>query len=120
MLNIIGEEGNGKPSHKIHFLRKILGALSLVSARLEIEYAMQLKSAQSTKILIQTNYTKTCINLNKLRNIYVHIYVGRVNKLSKYFAGASSSSNLLILVWKHAKVVIFSCCCHGCSKEKYS
>ena len=40
--SIIGEEGNGKPPHKLHFPRKKkkkLRALSLVSATLEIEYA---------------------------------------------------------------------------------
>ena len=39
--NAIGEEGNGKPPHDFHFPRKKLRALSLVSATLEIEYAMQ-------------------------------------------------------------------------------
>ena len=38
--NITGEEGNGKRPHKIHFPRKN-SALSLVSATLEIEYAME-------------------------------------------------------------------------------
>ena len=35
-----GEEGNGKPPHKIKFPRKRLRALSLASAMLKIEYAM--------------------------------------------------------------------------------
>ena len=39
--NSIGEEGNGKPTHKTHFPRKKLRALSLVSAMLKIEYATQ-------------------------------------------------------------------------------
>ena len=38
----IGEECNGQPSHKVHFLRK-LRALSLVSATLEFEYATQFR-----------------------------------------------------------------------------
>ena len=37
----IGEEGNGKPPHKIPSPRKKLRALSLVSATLEIDYAME-------------------------------------------------------------------------------
>ena len=37
--NAIGEEGRGKPPHEIHFPRKQLRALSLVSTTLEIEYA---------------------------------------------------------------------------------
>ena len=41
MLNAIGEEGNGKPPQKIHFPRQELRALSLASAKLEIEYATQ-------------------------------------------------------------------------------
>ena len=41
MLNTIGKEGNGKPSHEFHFPRKKLRVLSLVSATLEIEYATQ-------------------------------------------------------------------------------
>ena len=41
--NNIVEEGNGTPPHKIYFFRK-LRALSLVSAKLEIEYATQLNS----------------------------------------------------------------------------
>ena len=36
-----GEEGNGKQPHKIHFPRKQLAALSLVSAKLKIKYAME-------------------------------------------------------------------------------
>ena len=39
--NAIGEEDNGKPHHKVHFPRKKLRALSLVSATLEIEYVTQ-------------------------------------------------------------------------------
>ena len=38
-----GDEGNGKPPHKIHFPRKILRFLSLVSAKTETEYATQKK-----------------------------------------------------------------------------
>ena len=37
----IGEEGSGKPPHHTHFPRRKFRALSLVSATLEIEYAMQ-------------------------------------------------------------------------------
>ena len=36
----MGEEGNGKPHYKIHFPRNKLRTLSLVSAKLEIKYAM--------------------------------------------------------------------------------
>ena len=39
--NTIGEEGSGKSPHKIHFCRKKLRALSLISVTLEIESAMQ-------------------------------------------------------------------------------
>ena len=39
--NAIGEEGNGKPPLELHFLRKN-SALTLVSATLEIEYAVEL------------------------------------------------------------------------------
>ena len=38
--NTIDEEGNGKPPYDLHFPKK-LKALSLLSDRLEIEYAMQ-------------------------------------------------------------------------------
>ena len=39
--NVIGEEGNGKPPHKIHFPRNVLRALSPVSAKLKNEYALE-------------------------------------------------------------------------------
>ena len=39
--NAIGEEGNGKPPQKNPLPKKKLRALSLVSAKLEIEYATQ-------------------------------------------------------------------------------
>ena len=40
-VNAIGEEGNGKPPHKIHFPGEKLRALSVVTAMLDVEYATQ-------------------------------------------------------------------------------
>ena len=46
----IGEEGNGKPPQEFHFPREKLRALSLASATLEMEYALQAYSKQVTYI----------------------------------------------------------------------
>ena len=46
--NTIGEEGNGKAPHEIQFASKELRALSMASAKLEIEYAVQREDNQTS------------------------------------------------------------------------
>ena len=59
----IGEEGNEKPPHKIHFPRIDITALSLVSAKLEIEYATQCMSCLYVFMIyvVVLHYTMACV-----------------------------------------------------------
>ena len=57
----IGEEGNGKPPHKVHFSRGNLRTLSTVAAKLEIEYvthqSIDISFSSAVKEMVKATYT---------------------------------------------------------------